>query len=38
MNPIWVDDEGILTGEGAIVTIDPGTGRDRYRRGPRRPA
>ena len=32
MNPIWVDDEGILTGEGAIVTIDPGTGRDRYRR------
>lgn len=32
MNPIWVDEEGTLAGQGRIELIDPGPGPDRYRR------
>lgn len=31
MNPIWVDEEGALTGQGPRVTFDPGVGPDRFR-------
>jgi len=31
MNPIWVDEEGALTGQGPELTIDPGVGPDRFR-------
>lgn len=31
MNPIWVDEEGALTGQGPGVTLDPGVGPDRFR-------
>jgi menaquinone-specific isochorismate synthase len=31
MNPLWVDDEGTLTGHGPHVVIDPGIGPGRYR-------
>lgn len=30
MNPIWVDNEGIVVGEPPFTTIDPGTGGGRY--------
>ena len=30
MNPIWIDQEGVLAGEGAHSVVDPGTGPDRY--------
>lgn len=30
MNPIWVDEEGVLLGEGSHSTLDPGTGPGRY--------
>jgi menaquinone-specific isochorismate synthase len=30
MNPIWVDDEGVLTGHGPLITLDPGVGPDRF--------
>jgi menaquinone-specific isochorismate synthase len=32
MNPIWVDDEGVLTGHGPLITLDPGVGPDRFER------
>ena len=32
MTSIWVDNEGVLTGEGPVVEIDPGTGSQRYHR------
>lgn len=31
MNPIWVDEEGALTGHGPGVRVDPGVGPDRFR-------
>lgn len=31
MNPIWVDEEGALTGHGPHLTLDPGVGPDRFR-------
>jgi menaquinone-specific isochorismate synthase len=30
MNPIWVDEEGVLTGHGPHQSLDPGVGRDRF--------
>ncbi|MGD2043241.1 MAG: chorismate-binding protein [Acidimicrobiia bacterium] len=30
MNPIWVDEEGVLLGQGRHSEFDPGTGPDRY--------
>jgi menaquinone-specific isochorismate synthase len=30
MNPIWVDEEGVLTGNGPNLAIDPGVGPDRF--------
>lgn len=30
MNPIWVDEEGVLEGHGPHITLDPGLGRDRF--------
>lgn len=30
MNPIWVDDNGVIQGLGASRLVDPGTGVDRY--------
>jgi menaquinone-specific isochorismate synthase len=32
MNPIWVDGEGVLTGHGPLITLDPGVGPDRFER------
>lgn len=32
MNPIWVDEEGWLSGSGSGLHIDPGTGPGRYQR------
>ena len=32
MNPIWVDDEGVLVGQGPNITLDPGVGSDRFER------
>lgn len=31
MNPIWVDEDGMVVGEGPHTTIDPGVGPDRFR-------
>lgn len=31
MNPVWVDEEGALVGNGCIDVIDPGVGPDRFR-------
>lgn len=31
MNPVWVDEEGVLMGEGATMEVDPGVGPDRFR-------
>lgn len=31
MSPIWVDEEGVLTGRGPVTTVDPGVGPDRFR-------
>lgn len=30
MNPIWIDDDGVLAGQGACVELDPGVGPTRY--------
>jgi menaquinone-specific isochorismate synthase len=30
MNPIWIDQEGVLSGEGSHSMLDPGTGPNRY--------
>ena len=30
MNPIWVDDEGVLVGNGPNITLDPGVGSNRF--------
>lgn len=30
MNPIWVDEDGVLTGHGPHLTLDPGVGPDRF--------
>lgn len=30
MNPIWVDEDGVLLGKGRNSVLDPGTGPDRY--------
>jgi menaquinone-specific isochorismate synthase len=30
MNPIWVDEEGVLTGHAPHQSLDPGVGRDRF--------
>jgi menaquinone-specific isochorismate synthase len=30
MNPIWVDDEGVLVGHGPSITLDPGMGSHRF--------
>ena len=32
MNPIWVDGEGVLTGHGPLIKLDPGVGPDRFER------
>lgn len=31
MNPIWVDEQGVLKGHGPHITLDPGVGPDRFR-------